>query len=91
MPGIDERVGSIGAVLCAGAVEQKRRSARCCIGIRSVEDQRSAAKSGVIAAGGIDKERIPTSCGVSSAGSEVEKRMAPFRYREPGIAPVRAW
>src|SRR5207244_6555192 len=66
---IDERIGSIGAVLRAGAVEQKRRSAGGSIGIRTVEDQRSAAKRGIVAGGGSFKERIPTNCCVSSAGS----------------------
>ena len=88
---IDKRVGSIGAVLCAGAVEQKRRGASGRIGIRIVEDKRSAAKSCVIAAGGIVSKRIPANCCVSKAGSQVQKRMASFRCRVTGVAPVRAW
>ena len=78
-PVIDKGVGSVGAVLCAVDVEQERRSASGRIGIRSIEDQRSAAKPGVVAAGGILKERIPAKCCVSSAGGEVKKCFAPFR------------
>src|SRR5437764_4168789 len=88
---IDKRVGSKGGVLCAGAVEQKRRSTTGRIAIRSIEVQGSAANTGVEGAGGIKRERIPTNCCVSSAGSEVEKRMAPFGGGERGVAPVRAW
>ena len=49
----DKRVGSNGRILCAACVEQKRCSAHCGIGIRVVEGQRSAANTGVEAAGGI--------------------------------------
>src|SRR5437773_3444149 len=85
----DKRVGSNGRILCAACVEQKRCSAHCGIGIRVVEGQRSAANTGVEAAGWYLKERAPTKSCISSAGGEKIKRIAPFRCREIGIAAVR--
>src|ERR1051326_1375927 len=64
---IDQRVSSVGPVLGAAAVEQKRRGTTRRIGISEVEDQRSATKTGVETAGGIGSERIPANCCVSSA------------------------
>src|ERR1041385_5507290 len=85
---INKRVGSIGAILCAGAVEQKGRSAGGGIRIRSVEHQRSPAKPGIVAAGSRFKERIPTNRCVSSAGGQVLKCFSAFRGCEPVIAQI---
>src|SRR5436190_5861160 len=80
---------SNGRVECPGGVKQKRCRAHCGIGIPSVEDQRSGANTGVEVVGATEKERIPTNSCVSSAGREESEGVAPFRCREPGIAPVR--
>src|SRR5438874_13367060 len=86
---IDERVGSNGSVECASGVEQQRCSANCGIGIRGVEDQRPSTNTGVEVVRRSGKERIPTNSCVSSAGRKESEGVAPFRCREPGIAPVR--
>src|SRR4029077_11593161 len=78
-----------GRVPAAAGVEQKRCSAGCGVGTPIVQGQCSTAKTGVKAARGIEKERIPANSCVSSAAGQVKKRLAPFRCREPGIAPVR--
>src|SRR5205807_8217727 len=85
----DQRVGSNGHVFIAGGVVQERCRAHCGIGIPVVESQRSSAKTGIVAAGGIHKKRIPTKPCVSSPAAERMKRIASFRCGEPGIAPVR--
>jgi hypothetical protein len=81
--------GSNGRVVTAGCVEQQRCSANCGIGISGVEEQRSSANTGVEVVGTTEKERIPTNSCVSRAGCEESEGVAPFRRREPGIAPVR--
>ncbi len=89
----DERVGSNAGVVCAAGIEQQRCSAHRRIGIPVVERQRSAANTGVEAAGRIQKERTPTKPCISGACGEETKRIASFRCREIGIAPVwcRGW
>ena len=85
----DKRVRSSGRVLCASCVEQERCRAQCGIKIRVVEGQRSTANTGIETARGIDIERVPTKSCISSAAGKKIKRIAAFRCREPGIAPVR--
>ena len=87
----DKCAGSNRGVLCAGGVEQKRCHTHRGIGICVVEGQRSAANTSIEAAGGIYKERPPTKRCISGAGCEGIKRVATFRCREIGKAPVRRW
>ena len=56
--------------------------------VSHIKKERPRADSGVEAAVGITKERIPTSCNVPDAGGEVKEGVLPFRRVEVGIAPV---
>ena len=85
----DKRVSSNGRVVCAGGVEQKRYSADRRIGIAVVEDQCPGAYTGVEAAGGIQKERLPTERCICSTSGEGIKCIASLRCREIGITRVR--
>jgi hypothetical protein len=85
----DEGVCSNGHVLCTGGVEQRRGNANCGIGISSVEDQRSSADTGVVAAAGDRIQRIPAKACVSGTGGEVREGIGPFCRGESGIASIR--
>ena len=84
----DQSIGSNGGVLCAGGVEQER-----CRPTAVLESPLlgpgSSANTSIETAGGIQKERLPTECCVSSAGGERVKRVAPFGRREIGVTRVR--
>src|SRR6476469_3261145 len=86
---IDERISSNRRIVRAGGVEQQRYSAHCGIATTRVEDQRASTNTRVEVTGGIQKQRTPANRCISSAGSEALKRVASFRCREGGIAPVR--
>ena len=86
-----KRVSSNSCALCATGIEQQRCRAHCCIGTAVVEHQRSSAYSSIEAAVGIGKERKPTKGCVSSTVGEGVKRVASFRSREVGIAPIRRY
>ena len=75
----------------AKGIEQQGSSANARVRIRAVEDQRSSADASIEAGSLGAEERTPTDSCVTNAGGEEVKRIASFRCREPGIAPVRRW
>jgi hypothetical protein len=85
---IEKRVSSNGRVLCATGVEQQRCHPDCSIGIGVVEVKRSSADGGVVTAGGVGKERIPTNSCISKPSGEVFKGVGPFGRGEVRIASI---
>src|SRR5207247_8700017 len=78
-------------VVGAGGVEQKGCHANGRIIVCGVKVKRSSAYSGIEAATGSAKERIPTNSCICSATRKALKRFAPFRCGEIRIAPVWRW
>jgi hypothetical protein len=67
---MNKRIYSIGCVVRAGGVEQKRCSAGGRIIIASVEVKRSSANSGVVKAAGVGQERKETNRRIKTAGGK---------------------
>jgi len=85
----NKRAYSIGRVVDASSVEQKRRYTNRRIVVCGVEVKRSSTNSSIETSAGSAKERIPTKCCICSASRKVLKRFAPFGCGGIGIAPVR--